>query len=189
MLGDLVEQDEQQSRWTNLYPLGATFLDEDHHQWLTQHHLPPPHVPVQLRAGSCWLAPDALSVYEYLGRYNPGDGHKLMFRAWDSPTPIGIGSCVHLSPRTPSRGGGTDFLLDYADIWPNSLAARFILDPEEPVYDGTTPTVAHSVIAIFSQLAPTLPSPPSTNPSVADIVGQARRLNLLPGTFDIYTDG
>ena len=104
--------------------------------------------------------PRELSVYEYLGRYNPGDGHKLMIRACDSPTPIRAGSCVYLSPRTPSRGGGTDLRLEYAAIVPNILAHRVFLDPEEPVFDGDTPTIAHSVIAIFDQLESTLPPPP-----------------------------
>ena len=112
-----------------------------------------------------------------------------MIRAWDSPTPIRAGSCVHLSPRTPSRGGGTDLLLEYAEIWPSTLAHRVFLDPEEPVLDGDTPTIAHSVVAIFDQLAPTLPPNPEINPTIANIIAQAQELNLLPGNFDIYTDG
>ena len=58
-----------------------------------------------------------------------------MFRSWDSPSPIAIGSCVHLSPRSPSRGAGTDLLLSYEEVWPGTLAQRIILDPEESVLD------------------------------------------------------
>ena len=38
VLGDLVQQTETHSTWTNLHPLGCTFLDETEDPWLTQHH-------------------------------------------------------------------------------------------------------------------------------------------------------
>ena len=112
-----------------------------------------------------------------------------MIRAWDSPIAIQTGTCVHLSPRTPSRGCGTNLLLSYHDLWPGPLAQRVILDPEESVLDGLIPTIAHNVVAIYDQLAPTLLPPPPANQTIEHIIQQAQDLNLTPGTFDIYTDG
>ena len=112
-----------------------------------------------------------------------------MFRAWDSASPIETGSCVHLSPRSPSRGAGTDLLLSYEEVWPGTLAQSIILGSEESVLDGNTPTIAHCVLAMYTQLSPTLAAPPPTNPAILDIVQQAQNLGIHPGEFDIYTDG
>ena len=38
VLGDLVQQTETNSTWTNLHPLGCTFLDDAEDPWLTHHH-------------------------------------------------------------------------------------------------------------------------------------------------------
>ena len=107
--GDLLEQTEESSTWTDTGRLGLNFLD----QLLEQRA--PTHRPTVLRAGSCWTAQDG-SILEFMGRLAQTTGPDLMCRRWICPEGDRPGATVRLSEDTPALGAGSQLLLNYQDI-------------------------------------------------------------------------
>ena len=180
--GDLLEQTELTSKWTDTGLLGVNFLD----QILEARE--PSHRPITLRAGSCWTMEDG-NVLEYIGALAEPEGPPLMFKRWICPAGERLGATLHLSEDTPSLGAGTDLLMHYDDAWPTNLVTRAILVADDSFPSGSKGT-ERTLLREFSHLRPSsLPSPTLVVTPAQNIVAWLRSNQFEEGSYEIFTDG
>jgi hypothetical protein len=180
--GDLLEQDAESSRWTDTGLLGLNHLDQ-----LLETRLPE-HRPITLRPGTCWTVADG-SVLEYIGKLAVAEGPELMFKRWTSTAGQRIGSTLRLAEDSAPLGAGTELLLRYEDVWPNTTATRAILSSDASRPRGTK-GIERTLVREFTQLAPSLDTaPPKVRTRAEDIVEWLRDNGLEEGAYEIFTDG
>ena len=144
--GDLLEQSETASHWTDTGLLELNFLD------LTLETRNSAHVPTRLRAGTCWTMRDG-TILEFIGTLADPDGPPLMFKRWICPAGERIGAKLSLSEDTPSLGAGSDLILFYHEVWPELLATRAIIE----IYDSSPRKdkgITRTLVREFRQLSP-----------------------------------
>ena len=73
--GDLLEQREASSRWTDTGLLGLNFIDE------LLEARQPEHNPIALRAGAAWTMQEG-TILEFIGWLAVADGPKLIHTQW-----------------------------------------------------------------------------------------------------------